>query len=80
MVAPAIQGIAEEFKGKIKVGKLNVDENPLISQKYGIRGIPTLMIFKNGILVEQLIGVQSKEVLVKKIQPLLSLNSSGKTA
>jgi thioredoxin 1 len=74
MVAPTIKEIGEEFKGKIEVGKLNVDENPLTSQKYGIRAIPALMIFRNGSLVEQLIGVQPKEVLVEKIKRLLSLD------
>ncbi|MBB5022466.1 thioredoxin [Desulfurispira natronophila] len=63
MLAPTIDALATEFEGKAKVGKVNVDENPGTSQKYGVRSIPTIMIFKGGQMVDQAVGVQSKEAL-----------------
>lgn len=73
-IAPVVEELAKEFEGKIKVGKLNVDENPTTAQKYGIMSIPSLTFFKNGVIVEQLIGVQSKQVLEEKIEYLLTSN------
>jgi thioredoxin 1 len=63
MMGPIIEELAEELEGKVVVGKLNVDENPQMAQKYGIMSIPTLLVFKNGQVVEQFVGVQPKEVL-----------------
>jgi len=63
MMGPIIEELAEELEGQVVVGKLNVDENPQMAQKYGIMGIPTLLVFKNGQVVEQFVGVQPKEVL-----------------
>jgi len=63
MMGPIIEELAEELEGKVVVGKLNVDENPQMAQKYGIMSIPTLLIFKNGQVIEQFVGVQPKEVL-----------------
>ncbi|ADU65348.1 thioredoxin [Desulfurispirillum indicum] len=63
MLSPTIDALAEEFVGKAKVGKVNVDENPQTSQKFGVRSIPTIMIFKGGQVVDQAVGVQSKEAL-----------------
>jgi len=63
MLSPVIDELAAEFAGRVKVGKLNVDQNSSIAERYGIRGIPTLIIFKNGVVVEQIVGVQSKEAL-----------------
>ena len=60
MVAPAVEDISEEYAGKIKVGKLNVDDNPSLAAKYGVMSIPTLMFFKDGKVADQLIGVQGK--------------------
>lgn len=60
MIGPLVEKIAEEYQGKIKVGKLNVDENPDIAAKYGIISIPTLMVFKNGEIVNQQAGAGSK--------------------
>lgn len=77
MIAPIIDELAEEFEGKIRVGKLNVDENPATAQKYGIMSIPTLIIFKNGTIVEQIVGVQRKQVLEEKINRLLSSDDSN---
>ena len=68
---PIIEEVARQLAGKLKVGKLNVDENPQMSQKYSIMSIPTLMIFKNGTMVKQFTGVQSKETLVGELNKLL---------
>lgn len=63
MLAPVIDELAGEFKGRAKVGKVNVDTNPSIAERYGIRGIPTLILFHKGAIVEQIVGVQTKEAL-----------------
>ena len=63
MIAPALEEIAGTMAGKVKVVKLNVDENPATATKYGIMSIPTLMIFKNGQLASRQIGAQSKQKL-----------------
>ena len=60
MVAPIVSEIAEEYDGKVKVGKLDSDENPNTAVKYGVRYLPTLLIFKNGEVAETLVGLQSK--------------------
>ena len=56
MLAPTIDSIAEKYNGKVKVGKVNVDKNPSIAQKYGVRGIPNILVFQNGDIKEQLMG------------------------
>lgn len=71
MLGPIIEEVAKEFEGKIKVGKLNVDENRQTASQYQIMSIPTLIIFKDGKIVERLTGLQSKEILVDKINSLL---------
>ena len=68
MLAPTIEEIAEEMDGKIKVCKMNVDENVQYPQEYGIMSIPTVMLFKDGQVVETMIGLQPKEQIVKTIQ------------
>ena len=55
-IAPSVEALAETYTGKVKVGKLNVDDHPNIPQRYGIRGIPTLILFKDGQPVDQLVG------------------------
>jgi thioredoxin 1 len=60
------------MKGKVKVGKLNVDENPQTAQKYQVMSIPTLMIFKDGKMVKQFIGVQSTDTLTGELNKLLA--------
>ncbi len=62
-IAPVVEEIAKEYAGKLKVGRLNVDENPEVSARYGIRAIPTLILFKNGESVAQTMGAQPKEAL-----------------
>ena len=60
MIAPVIAEIAAEYDGKVKVGKVDVDSNPVTAGKYGIRSIPSLLIFKEGQVVEQLVGALPK--------------------
>lgn len=67
---PIVEDVAKSIAGKAKVGKVNVDENPTVSQKYGIMSIPTIMIFKSGMVVKQFIGVQSKETLLSELNKL----------
>ena len=64
MIAPAVEGLAVEYNGRAAVGKLNIDENPNTPQKYGVRSIPTLLLFKDGEVVESTVGVAGKEQLV----------------
>jgi thioredoxin 1 len=63
MIAPILDELADEYEGKVQVAKLNVDENPSIAANYGIRSIPTLLVFKNGELVKQHVGAASKPKL-----------------
>jgi thioredoxin 1 len=67
MLAPIIKEIDEEYKGKLKVGKLDVDRNPDTAVKYGIMSIPSLLLFKNGKVETQLIGYQSKKSIIEKL-------------
>ena len=69
MVGPIVEDLAREMKGKIVFGKLNVDENQATSTKYGIMSIPTLLVFKNGELVDRLVGAMPKDSLKAKLTP-----------
>lgn len=71
MVGPMIEELAEEFNGKIIIGKVNVDENGDLPSQYGIRNIPTILFFKGGELVNKLVGAQSKAKLQEEAQKLL---------
>jgi thioredoxin 1 len=62
MLTPTIESLASEYAGKVKIAKVNVDENQQLAAKYGIMSIPTVMVFKDGKVVEQFIGVQPKGV------------------
>jgi thioredoxin 1 len=66
-LAPTVEELAGDYDGKVVVGKLNVDENPNTSFKFSIRGIPTLLLFKGGQLVEQVVGLADKDDLKKII-------------
>jgi len=61
-IAPLIEQLAERYDGKVKVGKLNVDDNPEVAQKYRITGIPSLIAFKDGEVVDQLVGANPKRI------------------
>ena len=63
MIAPILDEIAKDYHGKLKIAKVNVDENQQVTQKYGIRSIPTLMIFKDGAVQAQKVGAMSKSQL-----------------
>jgi len=68
MIGPIVEELAGEYEGKAVIGKVNVDENPNVSAKFGIRSIPTLLVFKNGEIVDKQIGAVPKGVLVQKLE------------
>jgi len=70
-IAPLIDTVADENAGKLKVGKVNVDENPATPGKYGVRGIPTLILFKDGVIVDQVVGAVPKSQLDALIEKAL---------
>ena len=72
MIAPVVDELAKEFDGKIKFTKLNVDFNPQTSAKYGVRSIPTLLIFKGGAPVDQVVGAVPKSVLQQRLEKALA--------
>ena len=72
MVAPAVEGLADEYSGRVAVGKLNIDENPNTPQKYGVRSIPTLLLFKDGEVVEATVGVLGKDQLAELLDKHLT--------
>ena len=67
-MAPTIDALATDYEGRVVVGKLNVDHDPVTPSNYGIRGIPTLMLFKGGQVVEQIVGLVDKEHVKKAIE------------
>lgn len=72
IVSPVVEELAKEYAGKLKVGKLNVDDNQQVSGQYGIMSIPTLAFFKNGQVVKTIIGAQGKEALKRAVDEVLS--------
>ena len=71
VIAPVVEEIASEYEGKLKVGKLDVDNNPNTAVKYGIRSIPTLMVFNNGQVSDQMIGALPKAHIVDRLQKVV---------
>jgi thioredoxin 1 len=71
-LAPIVHEIAEDFDGKAKIVKLDVDNNPETATNYGIRSIPTILIFNNGAVVDQIVGLVKKNVLTDKLDSLIS--------
>jgi thioredoxin 1 len=69
MIAPIVEQISDEYQGRLKVGKLDVDKNPQTASQFGIRGIPTLLLFVKGQAVEQIIGAAPKGQIVSKLEP-----------
>ena len=72
MIAPSVEAVAEQYRGDASVVKVNVDENPLTAQRYGIKGIPTLILFRGGKEEERVVGATSKDVLARLIEKSLS--------
>ena len=72
MIAPMVEDLAREFDGRAKIAKLDVDHNPQVAMQFGIRSIPTLLFFKDGQVVDQLIGASSKRSLADKLEALVS--------
>jgi thioredoxin 1 len=72
MVAPVVDEIAEQYAGQVKVVKLNTDENPSVASQYGIRSIPTLMIFKAGVKVDMVVGAVPKTTLASTLEKYLN--------
>jgi thioredoxin 1 len=68
MIAPSVEAVAEDYEGKASVYKMNVDENMNVPQRYGIRGIPTLIVFKNGQEQERIVGAVSREAIANAIE------------
>jgi thioredoxin 1 len=73
IIGPIVEELAHEFEGKIKVGKLNVDENQQTAGQFGVMSIPTLLFFKNGQPVDSIVGAQSKETIKQKMAKLLTV-------
>ena len=67
IIAPVVEQLAKDFDGKLKVGKVDVDSNQQTSMQFGIRSIPTLLIFKNGRVVDQIVGAVPKQALADKV-------------
>jgi len=72
MIGPVVKEMAGEYEGKAKIGKVNVDENPNTSMKFGVRSIPTLLIFKDGKVADQIVGAVPKSQLTKKLDAQLA--------
>ena len=72
MVAPVVEELSNEYDGKVKFVKLNTDDNPLIASKFGIRSIPTLLVFKGGEVADQVVGFRPKSELVKHLDAALA--------
>jgi thioredoxin 1 len=68
MIGPVVEELAADYEGKAVVAKLNVDENPQITARFGVRSIPTLLVFKNGQIVDKQVGAVPKSVLAGKLQ------------
>ena len=67
-ITPIIEDLAKEYDGKVTVGKLNVDDNPEVAMKYGIRSIPTILVLKDGEVFDKTVGVTTKQALADKIE------------
>ncbi len=71
MIGPLVEELASEYEGKALIGKLNVDENPGVATKYGIRSIPTILVFKGGEVVDKIVGAVPKNMIAQKIDAQL---------
>jgi thioredoxin 1 len=80
MIAPTVEAVAEKYAGSARVVKLNVDDNPNTSQKYGIKGIPTLILFKGGKEEERIVGATSKEAISRLLDKHVNTGSGAARA
>ena len=71
MLSPIVDELAQEMEGKVAIGKLNVDDNPQVCEQFGIMSIPTLLFFKNGELVDRMVGAHPKTEIQNKLNALL---------
>jgi thioredoxin 1 len=76
MIGPIVEELAGDYQGKAIIGKIDVDSNPQVSAKYGIRSIPTLLVFKNGEIVDKQIGAVNKSILAKKLDAQLETTTN----
>jgi thioredoxin len=74
VLAPTLEELAREYEGRLKVAKLNVDENPRVTRDFGIRGIPTLIVFRGGNQLGRIVGAVPKDEIVETLRKILSLN------
>ena len=80
MLAPTVEAVAQNFQQTASVVKLNVDDNPAVSQRYGIKGIPTLILFKDGKEAERIVGATSKEIISRMIDKHVQSGSGAASA
>jgi thioredoxin 1 len=76
MIAPILEGVADDYKDRLKIAKLNVDDNPQTAMRYGIRSIPTLLLFKGGSVAGQKVGALSKSQLEAFLEPLVGASTA----
>jgi thioredoxin-like negative regulator of GroEL len=72
MIAPVIEELAAEKAGRLKVAKMNVDENPATSERFNVRSIPALLVFKGGREVDRIVGAQPKSTIARRVEPFLA--------
>jgi thioredoxin 2 len=72
MIAPAIEELAAEMAGRLRVGKLNVDENPATAERFQVRGIPALLIFRDGREIDRIVGAQPKSAIAQRLEQILA--------
>lgn len=68
MIAPILDQLASELAGRVRIAKLNIDENPQLATRFGVRGIPTLLIFRNGREIDRIVGAQPKQEILRRLQ------------
>jgi thioredoxin 1 len=78
-LGPVVDEVAAAYQGKVRVGKMNVDTSPITPQRYGVRGIPTLLIFKNGQVQEQIVGYVGRDVIEKALNKQVNVLEMPKT-
>ncbi|OGE79428.1 MAG: thioredoxin [Candidatus Doudnabacteria bacterium RIFCSPHIGHO2_01_FULL_46_14] len=71
LIAPALAEISQEYQGRLKIGKLNVDEFPELAQQYQVRGIPNMKIFKNGQIADEIVGAVPKQEIIKRLEKVI---------